>query len=294
MEVNMKKTFISFLMAFAIAVTGVFAAMPIVAVMDLENKSGWSGYDVGVGMADMLVTELMGTKRVKVIEREQLKKVMEEQQLGMSGMITPQTAAKIGKLLGCQYIITGSVTEYGTSSGGAAAMGIGIKKNTATAALDIRAIDTSSGEILAAVSGKGSKSSGQLDLSGGGLPTDVSIGSPDFNSSQIGQAVRAACKQAADKMVESFSSEWTSSIVKVEGKIVTISGGNNAGLKKGDVFVVMRKGEAMTDPDTGEDLGSEDTEVGKIKVTEVLEKMSKAIILQGDNVQRGDIVKKAK
>ena len=290
----MRKIVHFLLVACVAVVTNTFAAMPIVAVMDLENKSGWSGYEIGSGMADMLVTELMGTKRVKVIEREQLKKVMEEQQLGMSGMITPQTAAQIGKLLGCQYIITGSITEYGTSSGGASALGIGIKKNTAVAALDIRAIDTSTGSILAAVSGKGSKSSGQLDLSGNGLPTDVSLGSPEFNSSQIGQAVREACKQAADKMVTSFSGEWASSIVKVEDKIVTISGGLNANLKKGDVFVVVRKGEAMTDPDTGEVLGSEDKEVGKIKITEVLDKMSKAVILQGDGIQRGDAVKKAK
>ncbi len=290
----MKKIIFAFWVMLIVINANAFAAMPIVAVMDLENKSSWAGSEIGSGMADMLVTELMGTKRVKVIEREQLKKVMEEQQLGMSGMITPQTAAQIGKLLGCQYIITGSITEYGTSSGGAAAMGIGIKKNTAVAALDIRAINTSTGEILAAVSGKGSKSSGQLDLSGNGLPTDVALGSPEFNSSQIGQAVRGACKQAADKMVTSFSGEWSSSIVKVEDKVVTISGGVNAGLKKGDVFVVMRKGEAMTDPDTGEVLGSEDKEVGKIKITDVLEKMSKAVVLQGEGVQRGDIVKKAK
>lgn len=282
------------LVLLSVSVSLFAAGTPLVAVMDLENKSGWHGHDIGSGMSDMLVTELLSTKKVKVIEREQLKKVMAEQQLGMSGMLTSESAAKIGKLLGCQYIITGSITEYGTSSGGAAIAGIGVKKNTAVAALDIRVIDTTTGQIVSAASGKGSKSSGALDLSGGVLPTDVSIGSRDFNSSQIGQAVREACKQAADKIVGEIAGEWSGSIVSVAGTVITINGGKNVGLVKGDVFSIIRKGEALTDPETGESLGSEDTEIGTIKVTEVLEKMSKAVVVKGEGFQRGDAVKKAK
>ncbi len=270
------------------------AGIPLLAVMDLENKSGWHGHDIGSGMSDMLVTELLATKKVKVIEREQLKKVMAEQQLGLSGMVTMESAAKIGKLLGCQYIITGSITEYGTSSGGAAIGGIGVKKNTAVAALDIRVIDTTSGQIVSAAAGKGSKSSGALDLSGGGLPTDLSIGSKNFNSSQIGQAVRDACKQAAEKIVPEIAGEWSGAVVSVANQVITISGGKNVGLAKGDVYLVIRKGEVMTDPTTGEELGSEDSEVGTIKVTEVMEKMSKAVVVKGEGFQRGDIVKKVK
>ncbi|MBI4652343.1 hypothetical protein HY745_13925 [Candidatus Desantisbacteria bacterium] len=87
-----------------------------VCIMDLEDKSGeqHSGWhNVGTGIADMMVTALVKTNKFMVIEREKLNKIMEEQQLGASGAITTQTAAKIGQLLGVNYIITGSVTEFG-------------------------------------------------------------------------------------------------------------------------------------------------------------------------------------
>ncbi|MFH1415054.1 MAG: CsgG/HfaB family protein [Elusimicrobiota bacterium] len=270
-----------------------YAARPGIAVMDLEDKSGYHGADIGSGMADMLVTGLVETKKFKVIEREALKKVLAEQSLGMSGAVTPQTAARVGKILGVQYIVTGSVTEYGRQKGGAGAFGVGVKKQTARTAMDIRVIDTETAEIVAAVSGKGEKTSSSLKIANADiLPTDVKLGSDSYNSTLEGKAVREAVEQVTKQLVRQFGGTPSSTVVKVSEDTIYISGGADSGIEEGDSFTIIRKGESLIDPETGEDLGSEDKIVGEIKIFEVLEKMSKARITKGSGIVRGDKAKK--
>lgn len=269
------------------------AALPGIAVMELENKSGWQGYELGDGMADMLTTALVQTKKFRVIERARLKKILEEQELGASGLVTPQTAAKIGKLLGVQYMVIGSVNQYGTKSSGASAFGVGIKKNSAQVGLDIRLIDTATAELLTAATGQGSESSGSLDISNEDLiPTDISIGSPDFNSTQIGKATRKAVDDVTKKVVKELGGKWKGAVMKVSADVIFINGGKNAGIGVNDVFQVIRKGEELVDPETGETLGSEDKTIGRIKVFEVQEKFSKARAVKGSGFQTGDKVEK--
>lgn len=64
-------------------------------------------------MADMLVTSLVKSGRYRVIERQEIEKIINEQQLGQSGMVTAQSAAKVSQLLGVEIAIIGNVTEFG-------------------------------------------------------------------------------------------------------------------------------------------------------------------------------------
>jgi len=85
---------------------------------------------------------------------------------------------------------------------------------------------------------------------------------------------------------------WKGKIVTVKEGTVYVNSGSNAGLKSGDTFSVYRQGESLIDPDTGMDLGSEDTKVAEIKITEVQEKFSKATATFGsaDVIGKGDLV----
>ncbi|MDD5065682.1 MAG: CsgG/HfaB family protein [bacterium] len=272
---------------------GLMAAQPALSVMALENKSGWHGYELGDGMADMLITAFAQTKKFRIMERSELKKIMEEQELGASGLVTPQTAAKIGKLLGVQYMVTGSVNQYGTKSSGASAFGIGVKQNSAEVGLDIRLIDTTTAEIIASATGQGSESSGSLDIDNADIiPTDINLGSPDFNSTQIGKATRKAVDDVVKKIVRDFSGKWKGAVMKVAGDVIFINGGKTAGIKVNDVFQVIRKGEELVDPETGETLGSEDKVIGQIKVFEVQDKFSKARAVKGTGFLVSDKVEK--
>jgi len=96
-------------------------AKPRVAVLEFKNKAShyaWTWYDAGRGAQDMLVTELVKTGKYRVIEREQLAAIMQEKNLSLSGDIDPRTAVKIGKMLGVEYLVSGSVTELGVKDRG--------------------------------------------------------------------------------------------------------------------------------------------------------------------------------
>ena len=87
------------------------------AVIDFEQKAAqeFQGKQVGEIVAEWLITSLVNTGRFEVVERAQLQKILKEQQLGMTGMINQDTAAKVGELLGVKVIITGSVIQMGNT-----------------------------------------------------------------------------------------------------------------------------------------------------------------------------------
>lgn len=86
-----------------------------------------------VDFLDKLITGFVNSKRFKVIERAQLEKILEEQKLGLSGIIDPTTAAEIGKGIGVDAVVLGSVTRAGNSL-----------------SIDARLIDTENATIISA------------------------------------------------------------------------------------------------------------------------------------------------
>jgi curli biogenesis system outer membrane secretion channel CsgG len=107
--------------------------------------------DIGKGIADMMVDKLVNNGVYSVIERKALDKILAEQNLSNSDRADPNSAAKIGKVLGVDGIIIGSITQFGrddkkTSVAGAGLGGItdrfglgGVSKNDAKAVVTITA-----------------------------------------------------------------------------------------------------------------------------------------------------------
>ncbi len=302
----MKKIFIgacsAFLFAAAFIPPGFAGGKKIVCVIDLEDKSGTHGdwHNIGAGMAEMMVTALAETKKYTLIERDKLEAVMAEQKLGASGAITAQTAARIGKLLGANYIITGSVTEFGVKNSkiGVGALekvlpfGGGAKVSTSKArvVLDMRAIDTTSAQIIAAAKGEGEKSSSEYsgDVS---VAPSFDFGKEGFDETVLGKAARKAVDKAAKELTEKFDeSGGAVKIIKITGSQLYINSGGADGEKVGRTYVIYRQGEDMTDPDTGESLGSELEKAGTAKVIKVNPKFSIAET-KTKGVEKTDILK---
>src|SRR5436190_12750314 len=90
---------------------------PVVAVLYFDNNSigkDRADYDgLGKGIADLLITDMASNSRVRVVEREKVQKVLEEQNLVKAGSIDQNTAVKLGKILGAQYMITGGFLSDG-------------------------------------------------------------------------------------------------------------------------------------------------------------------------------------
>lgn len=267
-----------------------------IAVVDFEDRAGY-GHNIGRGLADMLVTSLVKTEKFIVIEREELDKVLAEQGLGLSGAVTPQSAAQVGKLLGVELIVTGSVSEFGEkkSSIGGALKGIGAKLTSreARSVVDIRLINTTTGEILLAESAEGKAKSRSLDKV---RFEDIDFGNPTtWDQTILGKAARKSiekCVQFIEKAMVNIP--WQGKIIKVNPDgTVYMKPGSAGGVQPGMEFVVYHPGEELIDPDTGLSLGSEESMVGKIKVVQDVAngKACKAIISSGSRMQVGDYVR---
>jgi curli biogenesis system outer membrane secretion channel CsgG len=149
---------------------------PRIAVLEIKNKADNQSWWHGGGEAaqDVFVTELVKSGKFSVIERERLNAIMQEKGLNLSGDIDPATAMQIGKLLGADYMLAGSVTEYGEDSAEAHGRGVrglpgfGVGKKNFTAAIDARIFNVSTGEIVWADSARHEDSSVKVSVGGFG------------------------------------------------------------------------------------------------------------------------------
>lgn len=149
-----------------------------IAVADFDVKAAKATFAIGSGLREMLVTALVNSNRFSVVERQALNAVMQEQELSASGAAdTTAGGPQRGKIKTADLIITAAVTEFepqasggGVGIGGGGGVGAGVlggllggSLNRAHMALDIRIIDASTSEVLAATRVQGQAS----DISGG-------------------------------------------------------------------------------------------------------------------------------
>ena len=128
------------------------AKVKTVTVYRFKNKTGFPhGLALSNGMTDQLITALVKTGHFKVVERAELGDVMTEKQLQKSGAATGDAGKT--KLMGAQLIFAGAVTELDETGGANVGFGhwgttVGIKTMTAQVGLDMRVIDSGTGQVL--------------------------------------------------------------------------------------------------------------------------------------------------
>jgi curli biogenesis system outer membrane secretion channel CsgG len=190
---------------FAVALSAqAMADRPVLGVAEFKNESGagWWGGGVGWDLSGMLANELASTGAFRVVERANLESVLNEQDLGASGRVRPDTAARIGELTGAGYIVLGTVTAYDeqtrSTGGGISFRGIGIggRKTEAYLAVDLRVVNSNTGEIEYVRSIEGRAGGGGINLSAyrGGFGGNLS----NYEDTPAGEAIRAALMEITD------------------------------------------------------------------------------------------------
>jgi curli biogenesis system outer membrane secretion channel CsgG len=269
----------------------------VIAVSRFENRAKHHYYSkMGTGMADQLADALVNSNNFVVVERQTLSDVMGEQNLANSGRAAKSKSAQIGKIVPAQILIKGTVTEFEEKSGGSGSGfsfgGIQLGSDAAEAHVGVilRIIDSSTGQVLASerVEGKAKSGGTTLGLQKGGF----GYKSSGFKKTSLGKAVQIVIDRAVVRISKKLDPiPFEGKVIKVSGGTVFTNIGKRNGLSQGESFTIFSPGEEMIDPDTGENLGSDRTEVGKIKITSVKEKFSKASIESGDSFEKGFIVK---
>lgn len=272
-----------------------------VAVFVFDDKTDrtyrwWNQKGVGEGVIDMLITELVKSGNYQVIERQELDQILQEQDLGASGIVTPQSAAQAGKVLGVELAVMGAVTEFGfkksDTGGRVKGFGLGVSSQSATVGLDCRMVNTTTAEIITAENVRKEKSSRGIKVD----TRKIDFKSQkDFDESLVGKAAREAVEGVIaliDKAAPNIP--WEAKVVTENNGAVFMNAGAVGGLQAGDRFFVYRKGEELIDPDTGLSLGSVDKKIGEIQVANpnIGEgKASQCTVVSGSGFQRGDLVR---
>ncbi len=193
------------IMAATFITSGVFAKdRPVVAVLDFTNETQahWWKSDVGRELGGMLANELVSTGAFKVVERNKLDSVLGEQDLGASGRVSKSSAAKMGKVTGAQYLITGNVAAYdentkGTGGGiGFKGISIGGKSSKAYLAIDLRVVNATTGEVEYVRTVEGHSKGGGMNFGFSRNGFGGSLGG--HKKTPAGKAIRAALIESTD------------------------------------------------------------------------------------------------
>lgn len=147
--------FLSLVLIVSLLSTSVYAK-PSMAVLDFRNSTSASWWRSGVGrdLAGMLTNELANGKKFDMVERQALTAVLGEQDLAASGRVSGSKAAKMGEIVGAQYLVTATVSSYEENvnkiGGGVSFKGVSLggKNNKAYIAVDLRVVDSTTGRIV--------------------------------------------------------------------------------------------------------------------------------------------------
>lgn len=198
------------------------------------------------------------------------------------------TATADAKLVGAQYLIYASITEWvpdrkkkrlGTAGLGSGIIGgLGANGTTAEVAMSFRVVDAVTGEVKDQIDERATAENWSLDLFGFGIGGAGSLGAAGglAEKSPVNYAVRACMAKAVYRIARTLKNEvWRGSVVKMaDGGRVYINAGKDSGMEPGMVLDAVALGELLKDPVTGEVLDAETKKAGRITLTEVRDRVS--------------------
>lgn len=171
-----------------------------VAVMPFEGSvsNQFAQMDVTRQLTNLVTDKLVNAGDFQVVERDRIAQILAEQDFGASGRVDPSHAVEIGRLLGAQVIIFGSVTRFEMSSGaGISIGGFSLSGTTGKAALSGRIVDATTGVILGSAEGAGDATGASLSVRN---LEGISFQASEFQNSALGRAVTRAVDDFVDGM----------------------------------------------------------------------------------------------
>ncbi len=290
---------------------------PRIAVFDFDYASvGYYSYwrryawGNGKGVSNILVDKLVKSGNFSVIERTKIDSILQEQDFGASGRVDSNTAAKIGRLLGVELVVFGSVTSANIEKnrgnfgriklpifGRVRVRGSDRKANVK---LNVRVVNTTTGEIILSAEGNGS--SNQTD---GGLSSyKVYV---NKSSNKDDQLLTLATADAINQVFEQINTGFDKSpgsekslanveslVADISGNTVIINKGSADGYLQGMKLSIEQVIKIVKDPATGKDLRKLTKKIGIVELTEVDSSSSVGKIISGTKFTVGNIAKPIK
>lgn len=228
----------------------------------------------------MLETQIIKTNKFTVIERNRLDEIFKEQGLSSSGLVDGDV--EMGMVQGVDYLVYGTITKLGKERSGTRVRGASFGGNNFTMSIDLRIVDTQTGEIRLAETVEQTVEAGKA-VSFGGFSNATEKGDP------IADVQRLVAKDVTAKIATTI---YPAKIIAIQKNGTFVINYGEAIYNKGDLVRVVEVGETFVDEDTGEILGADETEIGLLEIVRADSKISRAQLIDGENVVKGNVVYK--
>lgn len=206
---------------------------------------------LGKQAVDILSTKLASSNKFLLLERQDMDKIYEEMKIaGNEGF----------QKVGADYLIIGSITEFGRKNVGDVKVFSRAKTQTVEAGVSIRLVDVSTGQIIYSEEAKGEAETTDKTVMGLGKQAD-------YDATLSDKAISAAISKLVENVINNcLDRPWKSYFLSYDDNGIIISGGKSQGLKIGDIFEVIEKGKNVKNPQTGFLIELPGKLVGKIKI----------------------------
>jgi len=209
---------------------------------------------IGKQALDILSNKLNETDRFILLERADLDKIQKELEIAQTGTIKNSA----------DYLIIGSVTEFGRKETGEVGVFSRTKKQLAFAKVHIRLVDVASGQILYSEEGTGEAFSEAGTVMGVG-------GQAGYDSAINDKALDAAITNLASNIIENLLNKpWRSYVLAKEGEMYLVAGGKSQGVKPGEMFDVVENGKQVKNPQTNILITLPGKKIAKIRVNSIV------------------------
>ena len=229
-------------------------------------------------LIDSIENAIRNGRKFELVTRraDALAEIRKEQEFAKSGLAAGDAAAE-GQLSNAQSIVKVKVESFSFGRQATKIPNLEGKykvSDSASMSLSVQIIDTTKGTVTASFPVKASASSG----------TSIRNG--------VGGASRAVLDNAIERAAGSLANQLSDTVfpitvIQVKGKRIWVNRGNDSGMKMGERFIVYEPGEELIDPQTGENLGSAEMEVGEAKVVRINPKVTLLDITSGDPTMIG-------
>lgn len=196
---------------------------------------------------DILSSKLAASGKFILLERDDL------------DVLVAEAGSSMNKI-GADFIILGSITEFGRKAEGQQKVFSSTKTQTAEAGVSIRLVEAATGLIIYSDEAKGFAETTTKQTMGIG-------GSAGYDATLSDKAISAALGQLVENIINKcMDKPWRSYFLSVEDGTYIISGGVSQGLATGDNFTVYKKGKTVINPQTGMKIELPGIKVGTVSI----------------------------
>lgn len=205
---------------------------------------------MGKQALDILSSKLAASEKFLLLERSDLATLLEECQKGENEL----------SVIGADYMIIGSITEYGRKNTGKSGVFSNTKTQSVEAAVSIRLVDVSTGLIVYS-----DEARGEAEVTS---KTTMGMGSAaGFDASLSDKAISEAIGQLVENIINKCTDKpWRTYFLSYDSDAILIAGGNSQGIEVGDSFSIKTKGKKVKNPQTGLMIELPGKEIGKATV----------------------------